>query len=477
MPDMNQNSPIILWFRDDLRLSDHPALSAAAKLGVPIIPLFILDDLSSDARRRGGAARWWLQASLESLGREVQALGGRVILRRGRAPSVLEDFAKATKAQGVFFTRLYEPSRVEEEQDVAAMCRMQGITCRRYPGALLFEPEDIATQKGEPFRVFTPFSKACLSRGGIKAPLSVPDNIIWPDSWPETDPLSSWGLYRGSPDWAKDFPTYWTPGSAGASQKAERFVVGPVSDYSDKRDIPSLDFTSSLSPHLSFGEISPRQVWHRVHHQEGAEGRGVGSQAFLRQILWREFCRHLLFHWPQMTAKPFDPKFDAFPWREDDGDLLAWQKGQTGYPLVDAGMRQLWHSGWMHNRVRMVVASFLTKHLMISWRAGAEWFWDTLVDADLANNTAGWQWVAGCGCDAAPYFRVFNPILQSRKFDPEGFYIRRWVPELAPLSNRQVHAPWEDGVLPPDYPAPIVDHAAARARALDAYNGIRQRSN
>ena len=464
-------APLLLWYRQDLRLADHPALSAAVASGQPVIPVYILDEETASPWAPGGASRWWLAGSLEALAADLKARGSRLILRRGRADLVLGQLAEETKAAGVTFTRRYEPQHRAEEEAIAADFSKQGISCRRFGGGLLFEPEIISNKAGRPFRVFTPFYKACLARGDIKAPLPAPSRIPAPAHWPKSERLEDWGLRPKSPDWAAGLREAWQPGSESAEDRLANFLEGPIGDYARDRDRPDRLGTSSLSPHLHFGEVSPRQVWHQVHLQ--AEGNG--GQAFLRELIWREFSYHLLNHWPVITEQAFNPTFANFPWQDDAWGLGAWQRGETGYPIVDAGMRQLWATGWMHNRVRMVVASFLTKHLLISWNEGARWFWDTLVDADLANNSASWQWVAGCGADAAPYFRIFNPVLQGRKFDPEGRYLRQWLPRLAELPDRFVHAPWEASSPPAGYPAPIVDHAFARARALEAYAQTRQR--
>lgn len=475
MPDSPNRPPVVAWFRQDLRVADHPALTAAAETGAPVIPLFILDEATPGRWRAGGASRWWLAGSLAALDADLRVRGSRLILRRGRAVDLLCRFAEQTGAAGIAFTRRYEPCHAREERDVADAVERRGLACRRFGGSLLFEPEAIRTKAGGPFRAFTPFYKACLAANRITEPLPAPERIAAPPAWPAGDRLEDWGLRPTAPDWAEEFKDSWRPGSAGAEARLGAFLDGRLAGYAEDRDRPDRDGTSGLSPHLHFGEISPRRVWHVTRHlaeaRGGAEG---GSAAFLRELIWREFSHHLLHHWPHVVEAPFDPRFAAFAWRHDAAALRAWQTGMTGYPIVDAGMRQLWRTGWMHNRVRMVVASFLTKHLLQPWQEGARWFWDTLVDADLANNSASWQWVAGCGADAAPYFRVFNPVLQGRKFDPRGQYVRTWVPELAALPDKAVHAPWEAGERVAGYPGPIVDHAAARRRALAAFAEVKQ---
>jgi len=466
--------PIILWYRQDLRVADHPALTAAADTGAPVLPLFVWDDETPGAWAPGGAGRWWLAGSLEALEADLGARGSRLILRRGPAPEVLRRLARETGAAGIYFTRRYEPSHAAEEDTVAQDCRKAGLSCRRFGGGLLFEPEAIRTKSGGPFRVFTPFYKACLTEGGIRRPVPAPKEIRPPEDWPTSDALAEWRWRPTAPNWALGFEALWRPGSAGAEARLDGFLDEGLGAYAEDRDRPDRAGTSALSPHLHFGEISPCQVWQRTRTLADARAEAEhGGSAFLRELAWREFSYHLLHHWPGIVDTPFNERFAAFPWHEDESVLRAWQRGKTGYPIVDAGMRQLWSTGWMHNRVRMVVASFLTKHLLIPWQQGARWFWDTLVDADLANNSASWQWVAGCGADAAPYFRVFNPVLQGRKFDPQGAYVRKWVPELAALPDGDVHAPWESGERIADYPEPVVDHAVARDRALAAYDEIK----
>lgn len=478
---MPHEPPVIVWFRRDLRLRDHAALLAVGER--PLIPLYILDDAATVGRSMGGASRWWLHHSLAALDADLQRRGSRLLLRRGPAAKVLSALARESGAKAVHCSRSYGAAGTMEAA-LAEALNAEGVTLRRFSGNLLFEPETIATGQGTPFRVFTPFWRACLASPEPKAPQDAPDVLTAPPTWPSGDRLENWRLRPTAPDWAGGLRETWTPGEQGAAERARDFIEMGLSTYGARRDRPDLPGTSMLSPHLSFGEISPRQLWHSVMAQGGLGGQG-GAEAFLRELGWREFCHHLLHHWPEMDAEPFQPKFAAFPWRDDAAALRAWQKGATGYPLVDAGMRQLWHSGWMHNRVRMIVASFLTKHLLGHWQRGEAWFWDTLVDADPANNPAGWQWVAGSGADAAPYFRIFNPVAQSQRFDPRGDYLRHWLPELARLPDKFLHAPWTapDGELQAagvnlgtDYPRPIVDHAAARQRALDAFAELKRAS-
>ncbi|MGH1481939.1 MAG: cryptochrome/photolyase family protein [Geminicoccales bacterium] len=473
-------SPILLWFRQDLRLTDHRALAAALATGEAVIPVYILDDETPGLWRMGGASRWWLHHSLSALGRDLENLGSHLILKRGPVNQVLAALKKETGAEAVYGSRGYEPWARDLEESLAA----DAIGLKRFAGCLLFEPEVARTKAGDPFRVFTPFYKACLNLGPPKAPLPKPAAIPSPSSWPSSDLLDDWGLLPKKPDWAGGLAKRWEPGEAGARERLSCFLDEAMSGYGEGRNRPDLPGTSKLSPHLHFGEISPHQCWQAIEERLAAGGVGMqGARPFQRELVWREFSYHLLFHWPDLPEKAFRPEFEAFPWAPDDGGLQAWQRGLTGYPIVDAGMRELWQTGWMHNRVRMITASFLIKDLLVPWQEGEAWFWDTLVDADLASNAASWQWVAGSGADAAPYFRIFNPVLQGKKFDPHGDYVRRYVPELAKLGDVDLHAPWEApgdvlknaGIeLGKTYPKPIVDHGAARKRALDAYKEIKK---
>jgi deoxyribodipyrimidine photo-lyase len=480
---MSGPRPVIHWFRHDLRLSDNPALAAAAEVGGPVIPVYVLDDPAPHSHGPGAASRWWLHGSLSSLDRSLRDIGSRLVLRRGSPVTELLAIAAETGASAIHFTRGYEPRQREQEQALKEACASTGGVVRRFAGAALFEPEAIRTRNGDAYRVFTPFWKACTEVGVAGLPLAAPRSLLAPREWPGSEALKSWRLLPTKPDWAGGMREAWTPGEAAAIERLTRFLDGPVAGYPTDRDRPDLHGTSRLSPHLHFGEISPRQCWHAARTRAAADPsreRGIGS--FVREIGWREFSLHLLFHWPHIVDRPFREEFRTFPWSEDAqanaAALAAWQRGRTGYPIVDAGMRELWQTGWMHNRVRMIVASLLTKHLLVPWQSGAAWFLDTLVDADLASNQASWQWVAGCGADAAPYFRVFNPVLQGAKFDPDGAYVRRYVPELARLPAAHIHAPWlappevlksADVTLGSTYPRPIVDHAQGRARALAAY--------
>ncbi len=479
--DSSSEAAALLWMRRDLRLSDHPALAATVKAGRPIIPVYILDDETPGEWRLGGASRWWLAQSLRSLAESLHGKRSRLILRRGRADAVLAQLIAETGAKAVYFTRGYEPYQRALEDKLNRMFAELGVEGRRFGGHILFEPESILNKSGEPFRVFTPFYKAVVAGFTSPMPLPVPSSLDAPLIWPVSDDLERWELEPAKPDWAAEMRAAWACGEEAAQKRLRLFTEEGLQDYRDRRNLPGADGTSRLSPHLAFGEITPRQIWHAVQFAADQAGRPEMAEPYLREIVWREYCYHLLFHFPDLPEQPFRPEFSAFAWRQDDDALRAWQKGETGYPIVDAGMRQLWRTRWMHNRVRMITASFLIRHLLLPWQAGEAWFWDTLVDADLANNAANWQWVAGSGADAAPYFRIFNPILQGEKFDPEGDYVRAFCSELAKLPASVIHKPWEAdeqllaqaGVtLGETYPRPIVDHAAARQRALAAFDRL-----
>lgn len=479
-------APVIIWFRRDLRLSDHPALYKAAGTGAPVIPVFILDEEGAGRWKLGGASRWWLANSLRALQGDLEAKGSRLILRKGQVAEALAKLVEETGASAIYFTRGYEPYIVELESRLKRNLEKAGVECRRFGGHLLVEPEALRTSAGGPFKVFTPFYRACLAHDHPGAPTAGPRSLCAPRQWPASDELRDWELEPRKPDWARGIAERWMPGEAGARTRLADFLDIAIERYPVERDRPDLPATSQISPHLAFGEISPRQIWYAAAAAAQADERKErGATAFLRELYWREFSYHLLFHWPGLPQQPFRKDFAAMPWRQDADALVAWQKGLTGYPIVDAGMRQLWITGWMHNRVRMIAASFLTKHLLIPWQTGEAWFWDTLIDADLANNAASWQWVAGSGADAAPYFRIFNPVLQGQKFDSQGDYVRRYVPELGRLPAKHIHAPWDAppdvlrkaGVsLGHDYPHPIVDHKEGRRRALTAYEAIKTQS-
>jgi deoxyribodipyrimidine photo-lyase len=471
----------LVWFSLDLRLADNHALIRAIAERRKVLPVFIWAPEEEGSWPPGAASRWWLHQSLEQLQAALKDRGSRLIIRRGPAAEALLALAAETGAGAAFWNGRYEPAVIARDQDVLRKLRQRGIAAEICPGNLLFEPGVILNNNAKPFQVFTAFWRACQAMPDPPGPGRAPERIPAPAHWPASLAVSDLRL-EPEIDWAGGMRQAWRPGEAGAARHFEAFLGGPIEPYLSERDRPDHAGTSRLSPHLHFGEISARQIWHAVRRAMRATPDHAAAEAYLRQIAWREFSYHLLFHFPHTPVEPLRAEFRSFPWRVDAKGLQRWTAGKTGYPLVDAGMRELWHTGWMHNRVRMIVASFLVKHLLIPWQEGAAWFWDTLVDADLANNTMGWQWTAGCGADAAPYFRIFNPVLQGEKFDPEGDYVRRWVPELAQVPGKWIHRPWEApplvltaaGVeLGKRYPPPIVDHEAARRRALTALAGIK----
>ncbi len=453
----------LVWFRRDLRLHDNPALTEALKRHSRVVPVFIWAPEEENPWAPGAASRWWLHHSLTALNASLTKLGAPLIVRKGHSLATLRALAKETGAESVFWNRLYEPAVIKRDKKIKEALRGDGLTAESLSANLWFEPWESKTLNGDPYRVFTPFWKQLRPRLPAREPLPAPKKLQGSAS--ESESLGSLNLLPRIP-WDSGFRNVWTPGEAGALKRLDEFCKKAVGQYQERRDFPSELVTSRLSPHLHFGELSPVQIFARVQRllaQETGTGVLKNAEGFLRELAWREFAHHLLFHFPQTPQKPMYDKFANFPWSKDTGaDLKRWQQGQTGIPIVDAGMRELWATGIMHNRVRMIAAGLLTKNLLIPWQQGARWFWDTLVDADLANNTLGWQWVAGCGADAAPYFRVFNPVLQSRKFEAAA-YIRRWVPELATLADDEIHEPRE----------PIVDLANSRERALMAYQKIK----
>ncbi len=475
-------APIIVWFRRDLRIHDNPALAAAARSGRPVVPLFVLDEASAGIRPLGGASRWWLHESLRSLAGDLAGLGLSLGLRRGPAADVLQEVVRETGAGRVVWNRLYEPASVAHDTEIETALRVAGIETESYAGSLLSEPGEILTRQGGRYRVFTPFWRRLRERYRAPLPHPAPERPT-PGPAIESDRLEDWRLQPTAPDWAGGLRETWEVGEAAARRRLAGFMQDAVERYGSDRDRPDLEGSSRLSAHLHWGEIGPHQVWRAAAPLiEAAAPAPTGAEALLRELAWRDFNHHLLFHFPNMETENWRPAFDRFPWRDDPQALAAWREGRTGYPIVDAGMRELWRTGWMHNRARMITASFLTKDLLVHWRHGEAWFRDTLVDADLANNVANWQWVAGSGADAQPFFRIFNPVRQAEKFDPEGVYVRRWVPELSRLPDRWLHRPWEApsevlsgaGVrLGRDYPLPIVDHAEARQQALRTYRRFR----
>lgn len=503
-------STSLVWFRLDLRLADNPALQAALARPGAIVPVFVWAPDEEGPWAPGGASRWWLHQSLAALDASLRERGSRLIRRRGSSLATLRELAKEIGATAVFWSRRSEPALIERDARIKSALREDGLHVESFNSALLIEPWEIKNSSGKPFQVFTPFWRACCQKiaGGKLA--TAPSNLPAPAKWPKSLPLDSLALQPKFP-WDNGMRAAWKPGEAGAREQFDRFFKNASGDYAEGRNRPDLVGSSRLSPHLHFGEIGPRQIWERCSLKVGAatvrrephspdaaknSPRSGGSSLsepvspssrhslslFLSELGWREFAHHLLYHFPRTPTEPLRSEFAKFPWAKDPKALVAWKRGRTGYPLVDAGMRELWTTGWMHNRVRMVVASFLVKDLLLPWQEGARWFWDTLVDADLANNTLGWQWTSGCGADAAPYFRIFNPTGQGEKFDPDGDYVRRWVPELANLPATWIHKPWEAptdilraaGVEPGrTYPRPILSHAIARMRALAAYQKTR----
>lgn len=477
--------PVIVWFRQDLRLDDHPALQAALSTGSPLILLYILEE--NNSRPLGGASRWWLHESLSALEAQLAPINGSLTLRKGSAEHIIPQLIEETKAHAIYWNRRYDTDATAIDQPLKKNLRQLGISCHSFNGHLLFEPWTISNKQGKPFQVFTPFWRHCQSQKQTDFTPFYPRHI--PIYLPlASDKLALWNLQPTYPDWAHGFRKMWEPGAIGAKKRLCYFLENGLSTYHQNRNFPGQKGTSFLSPHLRWGEISVRQLWQAIHiheqsHFQSVPGGISGADCFRSEIGWREFSYHLLYHYPHLTTQPLRPQFQHFPWLEDNelvhDALIRWQSGTTGYPLIDAGMRQLWCTGWMHNRVRMVVASFLVKDLLVPWQQGEAWFWDTLVDADTASNSAGWQWVAGCGADAAPYFRVFNPTLQSMKFDPTGDYIREWIPELRHLNEKDIHAPEKvsssllNHRMESIYPTPMIDHDIAKKRALTAYQTMR----
>lgn len=469
----------LVWFRQDLRIADNPALSEAARKG-PVYAAFIWSPEEETPWQPGGASRWWLHHSLTALASDLSKLNIPLILRRPQKGEttydVLFQLCRETNARAVYWNRRYEPQVVLRDTKIKEQLSLAGISVQSFNASLLKEPWELKTGGGTPYQVYTPFFKALVSRGLSTTELASPEQQ---PALPaiRTDDLNAWKLLP-SLNWAEDFYKVWQPGEAGANRRLQSFLL-TASEYDTLRDRPDSEGTSRLSPHLHFGEISPRQIWNAVLHAIGERKlfsnvrKMSGSEVYLKEIVWREFGYHLLYHFPQTPTQPLRTQFERFPWLNDELNFRAWTKGNTGYPIVDAGMRQLWQTGWMHNRVRMIVASFLVKNLLIPWQRGAQWFWDTLVDADLASNTLGWQWTAGCGADAAPYFRVFNPVLQGEKFDPSGDYVRTFIPELSEVEDRYVHRPWESTHPPKHYPPPVVELQESRDRALEAYDDMR----
>ena len=480
---------VLFWFRDDLRLTDNPALAAAVQTEKPLHLIYIVDDSSLHGRALGAAQRWWLNHSLERLSADIAALGGQLHLYRGDPSVVIPSLVEALKPNTVFWNRRYHKEQVACDTALKAHIESSGSTVRSYNGSLLREPWEVTSKLGTPMRVFTPYWRA--ARLDFVVPQTTPaPSRLSPSTpirnGPKPTSLAELNLLPRNPDWSGGLSEAWIPGENGARVTLDRFISEGFAGYGDSRNRPDLPSTSRLSPYLRFGEVSIRQVWHATeaaYHSGQTRASSDDLRIFQSELGWREFSYHLLFHQQDLASINVQRSFDQFNWRNDPVMLDAWKRGQTGYPIVDAGMRELWQTGFMHNRVRMIVASFLIKHLRIDWREGEAWFWDTLLDADPASNPASWQWVAGSGADAAPYYRIFNPMLQGEKFDPDGRYVRRFVPELASLPSSVIHAPWTArplelssfGVkLGSTYPAPIVNHERAREDALAAYKALKE---
>ena len=469
----------LVWFRQDLRIADNPALAAALDAGGPVVPVYIFAPREEGPWAPGGASRWWLHHSLARLDEDLARCGSRLTLRASdHSLSTLLALARECGATRVVWNRRYEPAIIARDQEIKTALRDAGLDTASYNSALLHEPWTIETKSGGPFQVFTPYWRECLAHDDVPAPLTAPSRLPQPALWPATLALDRLGLVAAV-DWAHGLRARWTPGSAAAQALLQRFLVQSFDEYATVRDRPALKGTSHLAPYLHLGEIGPREIWHALRQFALARGQHTTwrESRFLTELGWREFAYHLLYHFPHTPEQPLRPNYARFPWASRPAAVSAWTRGGTGFPLVDAGLRELWHTGWMHNRVRMITASFLIKDLLVNWTEGARWFWDTLVCADLASNTLGWQWVAGCGADAAPFFRIFNPTTQGLKFDPDGDYIRRWVPELAALPDQYIHQPWAAPAtvlavakvtLGENYPHRLVDHDAARRAALAA---------
>jgi deoxyribodipyrimidine photo-lyase len=468
----------IVWFRQDLRIHDNPALNAAAESGA-LLPIYILDDVNAAQWAMGGASRVWLQHSLSALN---HSLDGRLLLFAGDARAIIGRLVEEQNVAAIFWNRCYEPWRIQRDRLIKEDLKGGSVKSRSFNASLLWEPWEVAKKDGSPYRVFTPFyQNGCRQASVPRQPLAPPAQRHYHDV--EIDfaqSLQSLALLPAKQGWHETLCSHWEIGEYNASMQLEQFCAERIPDYKQARDFPAIDATSRMSPHLHFGEISPHQLWHRIEHLT-TQGSAEGPSHFLREIAWREFSYHLMYHFPQLPEANFNPKFDRFEWLDDSASLALWQRGQTGFPIIDAGLRELWQTGYMHNRVRMIVASFLIKNLLIHWRCGADWFWDCLVDADLASNSASWQWCAGSGADAAPYFRIFNPLLQSEKFDPEGDYLLRYCPELEGLPKRLRHQPWkasdeqlaQAGIeLGVDYPHPMVDLKVTRERALERFKAL-----
>ena len=472
----------IHWFRQDLRLSDNPALDSAAQYET-LIPIYILDEVNSGEFKMGAASKWWLHQSLTKLN---ESLDGKLLVYQGNPHEILNKLIEEQEVSYVTWNRCYEPWRIDRDKEIKRNFEDKNVAVESYSASLLWEPWTISKDDGTPYRVFTPFyKKGCLNSEEPRLPAGKVDlsNLYSEDL--SSDSITDLNLLP-TIKWYESFEEEWNPGEIGAEQNLNSFLDSGLLNYKEGRNFPSQEFVSRLSPHLHFGEISPNEVWYRAKTKEGISGIEKSLAHFHSELGWREFSYYLLYHFPDLPNKNFQEKFDIFPWQENEEFLALWQKGNTGYPIVDAGMRELWQTGYMHNRLRMIVGSFLVKNLLIDWRFGERWFWDCLVDADLASNSASWQWVAGSGADAAPYFRIFNPITQGLKFDPEGEYTKKYVPELRNLPNKYLFSPWEapeniladSGIeLGKNYPKPMVDLKLSRETALEAFATTKKENN
>jgi deoxyribodipyrimidine photo-lyase len=467
--------PSIIWFRQDLRLADNPALHAACEAG-EIIPVYILDTANPGDWAMGGASRWWLHQALESLN---QSLQGRLNIFQGDPLEILNRLVEQTSAGAIFWNRCYEPWRIQRDGKIKTSLKEASVDVRSFNGSLLWEPWEVLKNDGTPYKVFTPYyRRGCLSKIAPRKPLAIPNNIQIQDRRNDSLSIAALSLLPNI-NWHSEMDARWDITETAAQNRLDEFVIDELEDYRDGRNFPAKPNVSRLSAYLHFGQISVNTVWHQACDAAALVKNEASIDTFLSELGWREFSHYLLYHFPQLPKDNLQPRFDLFPWAENtESELKAWQQGRTGYPLVDAGMRELYSTGYMHNRVRMVVGSFLVKNLLIHWHKGEDWFWDCLVDANLAANSASWQWIAGCGADAAPFFRIFNPITQSEKFDKQGDYIRRYVPELAKMPAKYIHAPWlaptavlrAAGVeIGANYPAPVVDIKESRERALAAF--------
>lgn len=483
MPTTLSDSPIIVWFRNDLRLADNAALLKATQSKQEVICLYIFDEDADETTNYGGAQLWWLHHSIVSLSKSLDTIGAKLVLKRGSPEKIITDIIAETGAKTVLWNRRYATSHIKRDTKLKSQLTANGINVISFDGALLHEPTKLRTGSGGPYKVYTPFWRAFSGANEPRDPAPKPESIKSYSKEIQSDALEDWALLPTKPDWSGGIADEWTPGEAGALERLSDFLDGPINDYKAGRDVPAQQDTSKLSPHLAFGEISPYQIWAEVNAKHATHS--PNKETFRKEVVWREFAYHLLVNFEDLKNKNYNDQFDAFPWNDEKKHLQAWQRGETGYPIVDAGMRQLWQTGWMHNRVRMIVASFLVKHLLIDWREGEKWFWDTLVDADPASNSASWQWVAGSGADAAPYFRIFNPILQGEKFDKHGDYVKLYCPELRDIPVKYIHKPWaaSDDILAKagvtlgeTYPKPVVDHKTARDRALAAYQTMREKT-